>query len=229
MFGILHDYVFCLGGHVYGDNTVLAVSVEYSLAVGTPTEAADVGVVACGQLDGFASFSGLQVDFSFTRAVGDVGYVSSVRTPVGFAFVGAGGTGNVARYTFCGGHVEYFATCGYGQAFTVGRKSGCGHIVGYMLLFGAGIDVFSVERDADLLVLACLRIETVEVTGMFIHNLLAVGAGEFDVVVGIVGYFLRLSGSGVVDEKVHCPVAVGDKIDVIADPHGADVLCHVVC
>ena len=63
---------------------------------------------------------------------------------------------------------------------------------------------------------------------MFVDNLPSVGAGELDVVVRIVGHLLRLPVGGVVDKEVHRLVAVGDEVDVLANPHRADVLRHIL-
>ena len=80
----------------------------------------------------------------------------------------------------------------------------------------------------NLLGSARLRVEAIEVAAVLVDNLTSIGAGELDVVVRIVGHLLRLPVSGVVDKEVHRLVAVGDEVDVLANPHRADVLRHVV-
>ena len=228
LFGILHHHGLCLGSYVHGDDAVLAVGVKHCLAVRAPAEIADVGVAARGQLNGVASLGGLQVDFRLSRAVGDVGNVVAVGTPIRAAFIGTGGAGDVARHTALGRHIEYLAAGGHGQTFAIGTEACGSDIVGYLLALGAGVDILGVQRDVYLFCLARLGVEAVEVAAVLVNDLLAVRAGELDVIIGIVGHLLRLLGASVVDEEVHRLVAVGDKVDVVANPHGADILRHVV-
>ena len=47
-------------------------------------------------------------------------------------------------------YVKHFAAGRHRQAFAVGGKPGSSYIISHVLLLGAGIDVFGVERDVNL-------------------------------------------------------------------------------
>ena len=76
--------------------------------------------------------------------------------------------------------------------------------------------------------LASLRVEFIKVSSILIYNDFAVRAGEFDIVVCIVGNFLSLFRLGIVDKDVHGHVTVGDKENLVAYPHGDNVLRHII-
>ena len=167
---------------------------------------------------------GSHIDLILTVFVGEVGDVLAVGRPAAFTLVGAGGLGHVAHRTVLGGEGEEVAAGDDQHALAVGRKVVGEHLVGHILVFGTAINVVVSEIDGHFLALAGLDVVLVDVAAVFEdHVVLRVG-GELAVVFREVGDLADLLGLGVEDEEVHGPVAVGEEVDLIADPHREDVL-----
>ena len=97
-----------------------------------------------------------------------------------------------------------------------------------MLQFGTSVDIFTIQRDGDLLRLAALRIEFVEITAMLIDNHLTIRAGELYVIVGVIGHLFGFASLGVVDKQVHGHIPIRREKDLVANPHRKDILSLVV-
>ena len=152
----------------------------------------------------------------------------AVGRPGAAAVVCAGRTGEVFRHALLYGQVEDFAAGRGHDPFAVGRETGAAQIVTAVLDGAAGVDIVRRQRDLHLLGLLRGRVEAVDVAAILEDDQPAVGGGELDVVVLEVGHLARLLRRRVVDEDVHRAVAVGEEIDLVAHPHGEDVLGVVV-
>ena len=84
------------------------------------------------------------------------------------------------------------------------------------------------QRDVDLFGFLCGRIEPIDIAGIFEDDQLPVRAWELDIIFDEVGYLRGRFCFCIVDKEVHRPVAVGEEIDFVADPHREDVLCMIV-
>ena len=69
---------------------------------------------------------------------------------------------------------------------------------------------------------------TEQLTTVLINNVFISKRWEFHIIICVVGYFCGLFGIDVVTEDIHCPVAVGAEINLVACPHRENVLCIVV-
>ena len=152
----------------------------------------------------------------------------AVGAPVGIALVHTGSVGDVAGHTFAGWHVKDFAACCDGQSVAVGREAAFGHVVFHVALLLACKVVLAVECDVDFAVLLAGGVELIDVAAVFKHNLAAATAGELHIIVGEIGHLGSRLGCGVVAIHVHALVAVAYEVDLVAYPHGKDVLRHIV-
>ena len=196
------------------------------LAVRSPHQVADVGVVVLGSLDSGSGSGLIEIDLVLSGLVTDVGDILSVRTPGCSPLVGTGGLGDIPCDTLANRNVENLSTCGHSSPLSIRRDTES--TAGDFLKLGTGIDHVGSQGDVDLLSLLRRRIEFIEETSLLEDDELAVGAGELDVEIREVGDLRGSLRGSVVHEYVHVHVAVGHEIDLIADPHREDILCSIV-
>ena len=225
---IRHQDGLGAAGDGEADEAVLAVRVEEGLRIRGPGEAADVGVVRLCQLGGRAGGGVIEVNLRFAGAVGDVGDVLAVRAVGGAALVRAGGVGDVAGHAGGHGDAEDLAAGGHGHAVAERGDAAGGDEVRDAEVLAAGVDALRVEADVDFLAALRRRVELVQVAGVLEDDQFAVRGGELDVIFPEIGDLGSRAGLRVVDEDVHPVVAVGDEVDLVADPHRHDVLGGIV-
>ena len=225
---ILHHLGHGLRSHVDEADAVLAVGVDDPTAVRTPREVADIRVVVFRQLNRVATLGGLHPQLRFAGGVGDVSDVFAVGRPGAAAVVCAGRTGEVFRHALLYGQVEDFAAGRGHDPFAVRREASAAQVLAAVLDGTAGVNIVRRQRDLHLLGPLRGRVEAVDVAAILEDDQPAVGGGELDVVVLEVGHLLRLLGRRVVDKDVHRAVTVREEVDLVAHPHGEDVLGVVV-
>ena len=226
--GVLAQQGRGLGGDIEQAYLVVAVGVDDALAVGAPVEVVDAGLGSRGELHRLAAAGWPHPQLGLAGGIAYVGNVFAVGAPVGIALVHTGSVGDVAGHTFAGRHVKDFAACCNGQSVAVGREAAAGHVVFHVALLLACKVVLAVECDVDFAVLLAGGVELIDVAAVFKHNLAAATAGELHIIVGEIGHLGSRLGCGVVAIHVHALVAVAYEVDLVAYPHGKDVLRHIV-
>ena len=63
---------------------------------------------------------------------------------------------------------------------------------------------------------------------MFIDNNLSVTAGEFYIIIRIVGYFFSLFGPDIINKDIHGAIPIGNKVDFLSYPHRDNILCNII-
>ena len=169
-----------------------------------------------------------EIDFGLAGAVGDVGDIFPVVGELRSALVRSRRAGDVAGDACLDRHVEDFAACRDGKAVSLVGDADCRQVAVDVHFLVTGVDAFGVKVDVDFLDGPVGGVEGVEVAAVLENDPFAVGARELDVILLEIGDLGGLSGLGVVDEDVHPVVAVRDEEDLVANPHGHDVLCVVV-
>ena len=198
------------------------------LTVRGPLQAADISVAALGELLHGTRFHVVQIHFRFAAGVSDPGNPLAVRAPGGAPVVGIGRAGEVAGDPLPHGHVKYFPAGGHHYAGTVGGQAGVRELVLHVFPQGAGIDVVGPQGDGNLGAVPRGRVQPVQPAAVLEDDTLAVRGGELDVVFGEMGYLAGLTAAGVVGEQVHGHVPVAGVEDVLAHPHGENILGVVV-
>ena len=196
------------------------------LTVRCPHQVADVGVITLGGLDGGLGSCLIEIDLVLTGLVADVGDVLTVGAPSCSPLVGSRSLGDVPCDSLAHRNVEDLTTGGDSGSLAISRDAESPS--GDLLQFRTGIDKVGGEGDVDLLSLLGGRIEFIEEATLLEHHQLTVGAGELDIEVIEVRHLRRNLCLGVVHEYIHVHVTVGSEIDLIADPHGEDVLGGIV-
>ena len=155
------------------------------LAVRTPLEVTDVGVIVLGDLDRLATGGDIvEVDLGLPCSVTYEGDVLSVRTPVGAALVRARGLGDVPRDALSDRHVEEFSAGCDGHSLAVrGKAERRAAFLADIHPFGTGIDKVGAKGDVDPLAGLGGRVELVEVASLLVHDELAVCARELHIIV----------------------------------------------
>ena len=195
------------------------------LAVGHPLEAADVGVVAAGELLCFAALLHVvEIDFGLAGSVAYPGDILAVGAPVGTAVIGTGAAGDVAGDAGCHRNVEHFTAGGYRHPAPVGRDGVIPGVFVQLLLLRSGVLQVGGEGDVHLLGLFRGGIELVDVSAVLEDDVLAVCAGELDVEVLEIRDLGGRAALGVIHEEVHAHVPVGREEHLVAYPHREDVL-----
>ena len=226
--GILQDGLLGVGCDIHLDEAVLAVAVVDLLAVRAELQGADIGVIVLRNHLGITAFLYIvEIDFGLSGAIANPGDPFAVGAPDGAAVIGTRRPAEVAGHTVTHRDDEHFATGRHDKAVAI-RGDGRGCRTGEMALLGTAVHGIRGQGDVDLLAAAGRRIELVNVTGVLIDDDLAIGAGELDIILVIVGHLLCLLRAGVINEEVHDVVPVGSEEDLIADPHREDVLGDVV-
>ena len=227
--GVLHDCAPGLRERIHFHDAVLAIREQDVLAVGAPLQGTDIGIGPLRDLDRVAAVYGvIQVDLRLARGIADPGDPFSVRAPVGAAVVGTGRTADVAGDTLLHGNVEDFTPGGHDHARTVRREAHPRPLSCHIYPLGTTVDVVRCQRDGNLDGLAVLRVQPVQPSTILEDDGLAVRGRELDIVVLEVRHLLGLLRLRIVHEQVHDHVPVRGEEDLIADPHGEDVLCVVV-
>ena len=137
-------------------------------------------------------------------------------------------TGQVLRHALLHGDIEHLAPGGYHHALALRGEAGRRDILSAVLYLRAGIDIIGRERDAHLLRFFHGSVHLINIATVLEHDLITKATGELHVVFGEVGHLACLARLRVVDEYVHRVIPVGEEEDLIADPHGEDVLRLVV-
>ena len=115
-----HEF-FRLVGHRHHEETAFLVRKGDLFRVGRPERPVAHLLAVRGQLHGRAgAVLGHDVEFFFTRKVGNVGDVPAIRRPVGELLVCAGRAGQVPRHAFLDGGRENLAACHEQSPFTLG-------------------------------------------------------------------------------------------------------------
>ena len=224
----LHQGLHLLRRHIHPVHPVLPVRIDQLLAVRTPDERPDVGVVLLRQLHRFRAVCRLQVKLRLARPVGNVGNPLAVGRPSCLALVCTRCARQVLRHPLRSRHVEHLATGRHRHTLAIGRQAGSRHVRRTRLGRFPRIDQVGSQRNLHLLRLFRLRIQLIQETALLEDDPVAVRTGEFHVVIRKVGHLLHLAALRVIDEEVHHPVAVREEKDLVADPHRENVLRLVV-
>ena len=176
-------------------------------AVRAPLQVGGIALLEIGQAGGFGHLVGRRgVDLGGRRIIKKIHHG---------AFLGRQGEDVAA------GHHQH--------AFPVGREAVAAHGQVAAAVFGAAPDVVVGELDVHLLRGALLHVVPVDVAAVLEDHEAVGGVGrELAVVFGEGGHLAALLRAGVVHEQVHRAVAVGEVVDLVADPHREDVLGVVV-
>ena len=140
----------------------------------------------------------------------------------------AGGAGEVARHSFLAGNIEDVAACAEEQAAAVGRECPRVDEIFHIANLGTGGIALVAHLYVDFCGFARCGVEFVDVAPVLKHYDASVGAWKFHVVLGEISHLGSGFSHGVVAEQVHGVVAVACEENLIANPHGEDVLSYIV-
>src|SRR5690554_2082928 len=207
---------------------VLVVPCE-PLSIRTPTEVEFVGVGTTGELaEQFFTKNIADPYFVFAAFIAEPGYFAAIGTPGGVALVNTGAAAEVVGDAFFGRHGKYFATGRKEGALTLGGEVDAGDALGGIYALAACKVLVVMNLHGHFLYLAALGLEGVNPTAFFKHNVTLIVRGKFDVVILKVGHFLGLPGLGIVHKEIHGTVAVRNKENFVAYPHGHQVLSRML-
>ena len=228
-FGAGNHHSAGAGGHFHLYQAVLAVSIKDVFAVRAPLKGTDIGIVVLGELHRGTTLGHIvQIDFRFTGNVADPGYPLAVRAPVGSAVVGTGAAAQVAGNALPDRHVKDFSARAHHGPVAVRRQGKGRCLITHLAPFGAGINGIGGQADGHPHAFPGSRIKAIDITAILKDDGLAVGGRKLYIVFVEVRNLAGLAGFGVVAEQVHDHVTVAGKENIFADPHGEDVLGHVV-
>ena len=152
----------------------------------------------------------------------------AVGRPFAFALMSAGRVGDVVHRAVLGRKGEQVAARDDQHAFAIGREVEGEHLVSDIPVFGTAVHVVVLQVDGHFLTLSGLDGVLVDVTAVLEDDIVLRIGRELAVVFLEIGDLAGLFGLRVIDEQVHDAVSVGEIVDLIADPHGEDVLGIVV-
>ena len=131
----------------------------------------------------------------------------------------AGAAREVSRIALVRRHGEDLAACGEGGANAGGRQRGFLDRCRHALEARARPRKIPIDLDVQLLRLAGLGIEEVDVTSLLVDDAVGTSRGGHDVVVVVMRELLELLRVGLIREDVPRVIAVGEEVDRVADPH----------
>ena len=139
-----------------------------------------------------------------------------------------GRVGNVAGDAMLCRHVKHLATGTQNQTAAIGSKTAAAQVVTHLALLLAGKIVLAVEINGDFLATLGRWVEHIEIAAILEDDLAAATVGELHIILGEIGHLLCSTSSGVIHKDVHAVVTVAHEIDLVANPHGINVLSDVV-
>ena len=199
------------------------------LAVRSPAQGADVGVVFLGELLGGAGLYIIEVKLGFSGGISNPGYPFAVRAPLGVTVVGVRAAGEVTGNALAHRHVEYFSAGADNHAGAIGGCAGVVNVTAVQFAaLGAAVDGVGGQFYANLAVISGGGVQLVQPAAVFKHDGLAVGGRELYVIFLEVGNLAGGAGAGVIGEQVHHHISVAGEENLVSYPHGEDILGGVV-
>ena len=209
------------------------VAEQEVLAVGRPVDLDAVDIGPLGELLLLALAVGAaQVDLVLAAPIAQVSDLLAVGRPDCFAFVDAGGGGQIADVALLGGHGEDVAAGGEDGPLGVGRHIGVGDPAVDGLERRPGQHVVAVDGHGHLAGLFRGQVQEVDPATIFVNDLAVsritritriTQAGPLDVVFVVARHLAMLGRPEIVGPDLELAGAVTQIVDRVAVPHGEAV------
>ena len=212
--------------HIDVPQVQLIVVESDVLAVGRPLRVRIIGRMA-GEFDlAGISVARLRLDVQrvLARFVGEIGNRLAVRRPRGRSFHHAGRVRQIADVALIGGHRENFAVRLKYRANAGGGNAGIANFPRHILKTRPHFGEVGRHFDRHLVFLLRRRVVNMDLAELLVNNAARTGGGVLDILPGILDQLVHLLTGGVVAEQGDRPVAVGQEIDLVADPHGREIV-----
>ena len=199
--------------------------------IGRPLRRILVGVRAGGELPGCAAaVLRSHPDLVLARLIAHERDPSAIRRPGGAALVDAGRLGEIAGRPVLGRHGEDVAARPDDRAGAIRCDVVGGDLLAHILDAAAADGEVLLDFDGNFLGLLRGQVEAVNEPAILEHDRGVAERGKLDRELGEMGELAGLLCAQVVGEKVGLPVgiALGHEVNLVAPPHGEDVLRRVV-
>ena len=142
----------------------------------------------------------------------------------------AGSAGQIARRAVLGRHGEHVAAGAEQGALAIRRNFVIGDVLADFFQHRPSGDEILGQHDGHFLRLLRGQVEAVNVAAIFVHDGIHAQRWKFDIEFAVVGELAGFLAGEIVHVEVHAFIfiAVGEKINLVAVPHGDDVLRRVV-